>query len=151
MKISDYLRQDHICFLSSSDRNSALKALVENLAKSNQITDKDSFYCAILEREKISSTGIGIGIAIPHAKLPSIKHFFLSIGILSKGIEWSAIDGQSVRAIFLIGGPDNNPSLYLQILSQLTQLLRNEELRKKIFSSSSAHELLKLFENSSIV
>jgi len=71
----------------------------------------------MLEREKIVSTGIGMGVAIPHAKLTSVEDFFIAIGILSKGVQWNALDGGPVRLIFMIGGPDDKQTAYLQILS----------------------------------
>ena len=144
--ISNYLDERLVVFLDVHTRNEALQKLVDVLNATGKLHDKESFYHAILEREKIVSTGIGIGVAIPHAKLSTYKDFFIAIGIQkSQGIEWNALDGSPVRIIFMIGGPDNRQTQYLQILSQLTLSIKDEERRKKLLKARSAREVLEIF------
>lgn len=99
-----------------------------------------------MEREEIVSTGIGMGVAIPHAKLHDYDDFFICIGILSKGVDWHAMDGALVRLIFMIGGPDDKQTEYLQILSRLTVALKDEERRKKMLTLNSPDAIIELFE-----
>lgn len=146
MKISNYLNKNLIYFLEAQTKEKALKELVEASLKVTKLPDGDKFYKAISEREKIVSTGIGMGVAIPHAKLASYHEFFLSIGILPRSIEWNALDSAPVRMIFLIGGPDDRQTEYLQMLSALTTALRDENLRKEMLTSTTAEEIVKLFE-----
>ena len=99
--------------------------------KRAKLPDEEVFFNAIFEREKIVSTGIGMGVAIPHAKLHSYDHFFIALAVLQKPVDWQALDGAPVRIVFMIGGPDDKQTEYLQILSSLTQAIKDDEIREK--------------------
>jgi PTS system nitrogen regulatory IIA component len=144
--ISNYLNPDLVVFLKSSTRDDALKQLVHTAYLAGKLDNEDLFYQAIVEREKIVSTGIGMGAAIPHAKLHSYDQFFIVIGILHKAVEWHALDGAPVRLIFMIGGPDDKQTEYLQLLSNLTQAIKSEERRKNLLTLSTPQEIVELFE-----
>lgn len=146
MNIVDYLDSHLIAFLDSTTRNSALQHLVDLLKSFHKIEDSKAFYKAILEREKLSSTGIGVGVALPHAKLENRDDFFIAIGIAREGIDWKAIDKRLVRLIFLIGGPSNKQGEYLQLLSTLTTFLKEESVRQQILHSSTPQEVLNIFQ-----
>lgn len=145
MPISNYMKSEAVLFLNADSRDNALKQMVGMLSDRGQITDPDLFLKAIVEREKIVSTGIGMGIAIPHAKIPQYDHFFISIGILQKAVDWNALDGSPVRVIFLIGGPDDKQTEYLQVLSSLTQAIKSEERRKKMIITTDPKAMIELF------
>jgi nitrogen PTS system EIIA component len=145
--ISRYLDERLVLFLEADHRNEALQALVSALSGAGKLHDESAFYQAILEREKIVSTGIGIGVAIPHAKLAGYSDFFIAIGIQKKkGIDWNALDGSLVRLVFMIGGPEDKQTEYLKILSHLTIAIKDEERRKKLLSATTASEVLDLFK-----
>jgi nitrogen PTS system EIIA component len=145
VKISKYIDRRNIVFLDVETREEAIKKLVDVFEANHRLKDKEAFYEAVCEREKIVSTGIGMGVAIPHAKLSSYNDFFIGIGILKKGVNWDAIDDAPVRLVFLIGGPDDKQTEYLQILSGLTLAVKDEERRKKIISLEYVDEILRLF------
>jgi PTS system nitrogen regulatory IIA component len=146
MAISKYLDERLIVFLEEHSRDAAIERLVDVLDKTGKLRDKNAFHTAILDREKIVSTGIGIGVAIPHAKLEGYSDFFIAIGIQKKkGIDWNALDGSEVKLIFMIGGPENRQTEYLKILSRLTQAIKDEERRKKILKTNSPGEVIDLF------
>ena len=146
IKISDYV--DTIEFLEAPSRNEALKTLVDSLSIISVFSEKDRFYKAILEREKIVSTGIGLGCAIPHAKIDGIDKFFISIGIQKKkALNWDAIDKLPVRIVFMIGGPKDRQKEYLQILSHLTIIIKNSDVRKRLLQSKTKEEVLKLISS----
>lgn len=146
MKIFNYLDEKLISFLDSSTKEEALDALVQAALAVKKLPNGKAFHNAILDRERIVSTGIGMGVAIPHAKLTTLREFFIVIGILQKGVDWNALDGAPVRLIFLIGGPDNKQTEYLKILSSLTMALRDENLRKEMLSAQNPEEIINLFE-----
>lgn len=147
LPIANYLNEEAICFLQEPNRNAALKKLVAVLARSGKIKDQKLFYQAILEREKIVSTGIGMGVAIPHAKMDQFKEFFWVLGIQKKeGLEWNSLDKSPVKLIFLIGGPDNRQTEYLQILSELTSFIKDEEIRRGLLSVEKKSQVLKLLQ-----
>lgn len=145
-KIFPYLSVDLVAFLDASDRDDALKQLVDLVVRKGKIAEGGMFYNAIIEREKIVSTGIGMGIAIPHAKLSGYEDFFIAIGILSKPVNWNSMDGFPVRLIFMIGGPDDKQTEYLQLLSALTIAIKDEEKRKAMLLEKSSEKILELFK-----
>jgi nitrogen PTS system EIIA component len=148
VKISNYLKAPLIEFLDVSTRNEAINALIMRLDAEKKLPNREVFRKAIFEREDLVSTGIGLGVAVPHAKLKGFKDFFIAVGIQQKkGIEWNAIDKAPVRLIFLIGGPDNRQSEYLRILSQLTMAIKDQNLRKELMSAATAQEVLNSFSN----
>lgn len=145
IKISKFLDPKHVLFLHVDTRDEALQAMTDVLYQTGKLEDPVAFYNAIIDREKIVSTGIGMGVAIPHAKLHGYDEFFVAIGVLQKGIDWNALDGAPVRLIFMIGGPDDKQTEYLQILSKLTQAIKDESTRKKMLTLNSANAIIDLF------
>lgn len=148
MEIADYLDARLVAFLDASERDEAIDALIELADRAKKLPHKAQFRNAILHREQLVSTGIGMGVAVPHAKLSDVHDFFIVIGIQrKKGIEWNALDKAPVRLIFLIGGPDNRQSEYLQILSKLTSAIKDVTFRKEILQLETAEEVISLFHN----
>ena len=147
-KISNYLDASLIEFLDVSTRNEAIDALIDLLDETGKIPNRDVFRKAIFDREELVSTGIGMGIAVPHAKLKGFKDFFIVVGVQQKkGIEWNAIDKAPVRLVFLIGGPDDRQSEYLKILSQLTVAIKDQNLRKELMNASTSDEVCDAFSH----
>jgi len=144
--ISKYLNPKLVQHLRVDDRDEALRALIDLLAAEEKLLNKEAFYQAILERERIVSTGIGMGVAVPHAKLSGYSTFFIAIGIHQKGIPWDALDGVPVRLVFMIGGPDYKQTEYLQLLSRLTLAIKDEERRKKMLQLSKPEDIIALFK-----
>ena len=148
MVISKYLDEDLVVFLEDTSRDGAIKALVSAFEKKGCLGDVEQFHTAILEREKIVSTGIGIGVAIPHAKIQGSSTFFIAVGVQKEqGIEWNALDGSLVRLVFMIGGPDNKQTEYLRILSALTQAIKEGGRRKRILSAKTPADVLHIFRD----
>lgn len=148
MSIADYLSKNQILFLEVKERKEALIALVDLLDRAGKLREKEQFFSSILQREKIVSTGIGLGVAIPHAKLEGYEDFFIAIGIQKEGmgLEWNALDGVPVRLIFMIGGPDNRQTDYLQILSSLTTAIKDGVRRKNLLASKTPDQVLDWFQ-----
>lgn len=145
VKIAKYLDENRVLFLSAPSRDQALQKLVQAAKDVHKLEDAEAFYSALISREKVVTTGIGMGVAIPHAKLPVLDDFFIVIGVLKKGVDWKALDGTPVRLIFMIGGPDDKQTEYLQILSGLTAAIKGEDRRKKMAAATTPGELLALF------
>ncbi len=144
--ISNYMDPELVKFFDVPTRNDVLSGLVDLLYEKQRIDCRDTFYQAILEREKIVSTGIGMGVAIPHAKLANFDDFFIAVGIHSKGINWNALDGSPVHLIFMIGGPNKKQTQYLQLLSLLTTSIKDEGRRKSLLHAENNEEIISLFE-----
>lgn len=146
-KIYHYIKEELIGFFDSKSRDEAIAEIVDTAHTQGFLQDKELFVKAIFEREKIVSTGIGLGVAIPHAKLANVDDFFIAVACLKNGVEWNAMDGQPVRIVFLIGGPDDKQTEYLQILSGLTMAIKDDARRKKIVNAQSKAEIVEVFKN----
>lgn len=145
--ITKYLDPKLVLFTNKHSRNDAIQELIKLLEKQGKITDSKQFFEAVIQREEIVSTGIGLGVAIPHAKLDEFEDFFIAIAVHeSKGIDWKSLDKSLVKVIFLIGGPSNKQTEYLTILSRLTSAVKNETLRQKISEVQSSEELISLLK-----
>lgn len=149
LKIADYLHPKLIAFTDFEKRDEVIGFLVDLLEKEGYLPRiKDSFKSAIFQREELISTGIGLGVAIPHAKLQEFTDFFIAIAIQQKkGIDWQALDKAPVRFVFMIGGPEEQQTEYLQILSLLTSAIREADLRKKLLHAKSPQEVIDFFSH----
>lgn len=146
IKISNFLDPKLVLFIDVKNRDEALQKIVDLLHQQGKLADPTAFFQAIIQREKIVSTGIGMGVAIPHAKLSDFNDFFIAIAILKHGMEWNALDNAPVRVVFMIGGPDDKQTEYLQILSKLTLALKDEQKRKKMLTMNSPIDIIELFK-----
>ena len=126
MTLAQYMDKQLITFSNAFSRDEILKELTQLIYEAGRIKDKKQFFEAILKREKIVSTAIGMNVAIPHAKLSGYDQFFIAIAILKQSVAWQSLDGSTVRMVFMIGGPDDKQTEYLQLLSQLTQIVKDE-------------------------
>jgi PTS system nitrogen regulatory IIA component len=145
MTIGDYVSQGDVVFLEDLGRTETTKRLIEKAIESGHVADAEVFSRAIFERESILSTAVGQGVAVPHAKVAGIDEFFVAIGISSTPIEWDAPDKQPVRIVFLIGGPENQQTRYLQILAKAMLVVKNEGLRTCLLGAKSAADVMTTF------
>lgn len=132
--------------LKSSTKRDALVEIVQDLGKSDAVTDVEALKNAILEREEIMSTGVGLTIAVPHAKLASVKAFTLGIARSHKGIDYDSLDGQPVKIIVTIAAPDNDQNTYLRVLAAVMQVLRDEDRRKRILAAATPADVVAVFK-----
>ncbi len=142
MQTVNQLCPEHIVFLDRPYKTEVLSALVDKAIEQGCVPDGPAFRAAVEEREAVLSTGIGQGIAIPHAKLDGIESFFVIVGILNPQVDWDALDDQPVGLVFLIGGPDNAQNLYLQILSKLMGKVKNEEVRTAMLEAKTPADVV---------
>jgi len=143
-RLLDYLDERSILFFDSASKEEILQGLLDNTFSVKELPAKEQFVQAILDREELVTTAIGMGVAIPHAKLPVYTDFFVSVAIIQKGIDWEAIDDSLVRIVFLIGGPDNRQTDYLKLLSSVTVAMRDKKLRKRLMSATTANDVITL-------
>lgn len=147
MRLTDVLHKDLIRIpLASKDRDSTIKELINVLMNKNSITNEKSIFQAVLDREKIMTTGVGNGIAIPHCKHTDSPDFAVALGINKDGLEFESIDKKPVKIVFLLVGPENNPGLHIKLLSRISRLMSNEELRQQLIESKDADEALNFIE-----
>ncbi|MCB1114807.1 MAG: PTS sugar transporter subunit IIA [Chlamydiia bacterium] len=144
MDLTHYTSDQLISFFDTKDQKQALRHLISMVKGAGKIKNEADFLEKVEAREAITSTGIGMGVALPHAKDKELENFFICIGVSEHGIEWHSIDGNPVKLIFLIGGPDYKQNEYLNILSSLTTMIKDEEKRKKMLTVNSPVSMMKL-------
>jgi len=151
MRLTDVLLKDLIKIsLRGKTRDTCIKELIEKLFESKLIKSKETILKAVLEREKIMTTGVGNNIAIPHCKHSDSPEFAVCLGIQSSGVDFAAIDKKPIKIIFLLVGPENNPGLHIKLLSRISRLMSNEELRSQLSAAKNkdeAYDFIKEEEN----
>ncbi|MCQ6274218.1 PTS sugar transporter subunit IIA [Bacillus sp. V3B] len=147
MKITELLTKETVLLsINSTEKNSAIDELVEVLFKAGKLTDREQYKEAILKREEQSTTGIGDGIAIPHAKTAAVKQAAIAFGKSVDGVEYEALDGQTSHLFFMIAAPDGANNTHLEALSRLATILMNEDARQKLMVATTADEVLKIID-----
>ncbi|MEA2005785.1 MAG: PTS sugar transporter subunit IIA [Acidobacteriota bacterium] len=145
MKVHNLLMQDMIITdIESQKGEEVLKEMVDFLKKKNVITREKDLYEKLLQREKLGSTAIGDGVAIPHCKLKGAKDPILLLAVSKKGVDFSSLDGKPAHIFFLVVSSPDNPSLNLQILAAIAHLVRksNGLLVKKILNAKNIQSIL---------
>ena len=139
-RLADLLPESRIVTLEGRDKTTAIQVLLDSLASTGAIKERVAMEKAILSREVLMSTGVGYGIAVPHAKLESVPDFALALGISSDGIAYSSlVDDQPVKLVCMIVGPSGHQDVYLRILSMVMRFLKSE--KGKILSAYSVGEV----------
>jgi len=144
LKVSDMINEDLIIDLTSDTKQDALNELLDVICKSPLITDCKTFRKAIFDREKLMSTGIGYGIAIPHARHKSVQSFVIALGRKKSGLPYASIDDKPVQLIFMIGASDKQDKDYIRLLSRLVLRLKNQEFVDNLLTAKSAAEIYEL-------
>jgi len=147
MKITDILTEQFVrTNLAGSTKEEVLDAMIEIASASDRVMDKEKVRSSILEREKIMSTGVGSGFAIPHGKTDAISDIVGAFAVTSQPIDYKSLDEQPVRIIFLLVGRDNMVGPHIKLLSRISRLMNKEDFRKKLLEASSPLEILELFK-----
>lgn len=128
--------------LQASDKRSVIEELARALSESGKISDLESVLQAVLEREKIMSTGIGKGVAIPHGKCSAVKELAGVLGIKRDGIDFAALDEQPVYLFFLLVSPPDVSGPHIRALAHISRLLRHDNLRKMLIEAKTPQEVL---------
>lgn len=143
MRISELLQKESIALgRKPQDKADAIGQMVELLAKSGSLEDKKKFKQAILERERLSTTGIGEGIAIPHGKSSAVKRAALAAMVVPQGVDFASADGAPVHLLFMIAVPEERAELHLEVLERLAAMLMDEDFRKRLTAAKDAAEFL---------
>lgn len=129
-------------------KNDLLKMMVHNMKEnSDSIEEENNFFDNMMERENIGSTGIGMGVAMPHARFDGVKNIVLSFAIVPQGVNFETPDGETVKLVVMIGAPKEQGKDYLTLIAAIARIFRNNEYREKIISSKTIEELKKNLED----
>ena len=148
MNITDLLQKEFIIEeLKSKSKKEVLYELSEAFLRGNINIDLDSMVEVLLEREKLGSTGIGDGIAIPHGKIPGLENLIVSFGRSHKGIDFDSLDGKPVHIFFLLMAPENSAGQHLKALAKISRMLKEEAFRKKLMDMTTLDDIYNVIEN----
>lgn len=147
MRITDLLKKEGIELNGpSASKAETIDRMVDLMAATGNLKDKQGYKKAVLKREEEGTTGIGEGIAIPHGKTAAVKEAGLAAMVCKNGTEYDAMDGQPANLLFMIAVPDNSNDTHLQLLSRLSMMLMDEDFRKKLVASTDKDAFLKLID-----
>jgi fructose PTS system EIIBC or EIIC component len=143
MRITDLLTKDTMILeLKAKTKQTVIEELVNKLDAAGKLHDKEAFKDAIFAREAQSTTGVGEGIAIPHAKTTAVKTPAVAFGRSKEGIDYESLDGKPSHLFFMIAAPEGANNTHLEVLSRLSTLLMNTSFRSRIESASTEEEIL---------
>lgn len=147
VKITDYMSEELILLnLKAKNKDEALKELSALIGKSEKIEKKDVIYKALLERENLGSTGIGKGVAIPHAKTDVAESLTIAFGISEEGVDFKSLDQEKVKIFFVFASPFKDSQIYLKVLARISRLIRDENFREKLLNCENAKEVLECID-----
>lgn len=147
MRIKDLLSKESIKLnLSSKTKTDVIDEMVDLVDASGNLNDKQEYKEAILAREELSTTAVGEGIAIPHAKTKAVKKACLAAGITKEGIDYEAFDGSLSNLFFMIAAPDGANNTHLEVLSRLSTILMDADFKNSLIDSKSVDEFLSLID-----
>ncbi len=145
MKLLDFLQQDRIVpQLRSTDKEGVLAELAGVLVATQRIKNGRDAVHVLLEREKLGSTGIGEGIAIPHGKLKELDEVVAVFGRSPDGIDFDSMDGAPVHLFFLLMAPENSASTHLKALARISRLLKDRAFREELLQADSQEALFEI-------
>ncbi|WP_223700885.1 PTS fructose transporter subunit IIABC [Sutcliffiella deserti] len=147
MKITDLLTVETVTLrLQSGSKSSVIRELVDTLDRAGKLSDKHAYEEAILAREAQSTTGIGEGIAIPHAKTKAVKTPAIAFGLSKEGIDYEALDAQPSHLFFMIAASEGANNAHLETLSRLSSMLMDTEFRSSLLNVTTKEEVISLID-----
>jgi PTS system nitrogen regulatory IIA component len=148
LKILDFLSANAIAAeLVATTKKDVLEELVALLSKEGKVKDAKATVEVLIEREKLGSTGIGQGIAIPHAKTDQASQVVAAFGLSRRGVQFDALDGEPVNIFFLLVAPPDAAGLHLKALARISRLLKDKFFRQALRETHTAAEILKLIKD----
>lgn len=145
MKLTDLLNENLIKIpLEKRKKEEIIGELIDILVANDLVSNRDTIFKAVIEREKVMSTGVGDGVAIPHGKAEGIKDVVAAFGISKEEIDFQSIDEKPVHLVFLLVASPDATGPHLKALSRVSRLLNKQEFREKLIQANSAAEVMDL-------
>jgi nitrogen PTS system EIIA component len=142
MKIVEFVREELILpELRSTAKLDIIAELAEHLARHHDGVDKAALTHVLVEREKLASTAIGEGVAIPHGKLDAVGKLVACVGRARAGVDFDSIDGQPTYIFFVLVAPENSTGIHLKALARISRLFKDPEFRQRLLAAPDGHEM----------
>jgi fructose-specific phosphotransferase system IIA component len=146
MKVSELLNPGVIISdLKGNKKEEVINELIDLFKSDSRVQDVEKVRSAVLDREKIMSTGVGKGFAIPHGKTNSITDIIAAFGKTKNPVDYDALDNQPVHLVFLLVGKDNLVSKHIKLLSRISRMMNKDEFRNRLLEAETAEEILDIF------
>ncbi len=147
MKVFELLDEKFILIeFKSDDKEYVINELIDLYKENDKVNDIEKVRTAILDREKIMSTGVGKGFAIPHGKTNAVNDVIAAFGKTTRDIDYDALDGNPVHLVFLLVGRDDMVSKHIKLLSRISRLMNKDEFRERLVNSNSKEEIINIFK-----
>ncbi|WP_394232430.1 fructose-specific PTS transporter subunit EIIC [Niallia oryzisoli] len=148
MKITKLLSKETVLLtIHGKNKLDAINELVDVLDGAGKLSNREQYKAAILKREEQSTTGIGDGIAIPHAKDAAVREAAIAFGKSVAGVDYEALDGQPSHLFFMIAAPEGANNTHLEALSRLATILMKDDARQKLLKAATADEVLSIIDS----
>jgi fructose-specific phosphotransferase system IIA component len=148
MKMSDILTENLVATgLAGESKKEIIDAMIDLVATSPKVLDREKVRKAIFEREEIMSTGVGNGFAIPHGKTDAVTDIVAAFAVTASPIDYQSLDEKPVRLVFLLVGKDNLVGPHIKLLSRISRLMNKEEFRKRLLELKTPQEILEAFRH----
>ncbi len=146
MKVFELLDEKFILTdFKSDDKEYVINELIDLYKENDKVNDIEKVRTAILDREKIMSTGVGKGFAIPHGKTNAVNDVIAAFGKTTRDIDYDALDGNPVHLVFLLVGRDDMVSKHIKLLSRISRLMNKDEFRERFINANSKEEIINIF------
>ena len=146
MKLITYLRPEYIEIgIIARSKDELIERMVEIASKNPNVLDKEKVRTAIVERERIMSTGVGKGFAIPHGKTDAVSDIVLAFGVTAEPVDYASMDNEPVRLVLLLVSRDNDVGLRLKLLSRASKVMNSDTARKALLEAKTPEEVLAIF------
>ena len=147
MKLSKFSSEELITFeLKSTDKDGVIRELVDLASRSSLVKDQNELCRDVIERENLVTTGVGYGVAFPHAKTRATRGIVIAFGRSDKGMDFDAMDKKPVHLFFLIAAPEDAIGAHLNVMARLSFIMKSEENREKLLEVKSPGELLQIID-----
>jgi PTS system nitrogen regulatory IIA component len=148
MKIVDFVRPELIVAdLSAHDKGEVIKELASHLAAHVSGVDREALARVLIERERLASTAIGEGVAIPHGKLDAVGKLVACVGRAPSGIDFDSMDGRPTHLFFVLVAPENSTGVHLKALARISRLFKDPEFRTRLMQSKDAAEMYRVISD----
>lgn len=148
MLLSDFLSPERVQIpLRHTEKDALLRELVGLVVQSEGLEkEEEEIYRAVQSREEVLSTGIGDGVALPHAKSESVPGLVVAAGVSTQPVDFDALDGRPAQLFFLLLAPERAMGLHIKALSRISRLLRQESLRQRLIAASDANDFVRIIQ-----
>ena len=142
-------KKNMIADLESTERESVLREMLARLKENGELGEKDSeqIFTGLMARERLGTTGIGRGIAIPHVRHDGIKELLVALGRSKSGVDYAAVDGGKVKVIFLVVTPASKQDDYLAVLRYISSIARDDYNNKLLMGAQTAKDFVEIFQD----